>query len=97
MMADQLTDDQISEFKETFSLFDKDGDGCITTKELFIPGHRCSRPQLFMIEDVQLDDGTKDVEMDFDSAPHETIPEISLHAMAGVSGDGNGNAAPGAP
>lgn len=30
-MADQLTDDQISEFKEAFSLFDKDGDGCITT------------------------------------------------------------------
>jgi len=26
-MADQLTDDQISEFKEAFSLFDKDGDG----------------------------------------------------------------------
>jgi calmodulin len=26
-MADQLTDDQIAEFKEAFSLFDKDGDG----------------------------------------------------------------------
>ncbi|KAK1437104.1 hypothetical protein QVD17_02889 [Tagetes erecta] len=34
LMADQLSDDQISEFKEAFSLFDKDGDGCITTKEL---------------------------------------------------------------
>ena len=33
-MANQLTDDQISEFKEAFSLFDKDDDGCITTKEL---------------------------------------------------------------
>ncbi|KAG6436725.1 hypothetical protein SASPL_101627 [Salvia splendens] len=33
-MAVQLTDEQISEFKEAFSLFDKDGDGCITTKEL---------------------------------------------------------------
>ncbi|GMP99236.1 hypothetical protein CsSME_00046786 [Camellia sinensis var. sinensis] len=33
-MADQLTDDQISEFKEAFSLFDKDGDSCIATKEL---------------------------------------------------------------
>ena len=31
-MADQLTDDQISEFKEAFSLFDKDGDGT-----LFVP------------------------------------------------------------
>ncbi|CAM8880717.1 unnamed protein product [Rhodiola kirilowii] len=35
-MADQLNDNQISEFKEAFSLFDKDGDGCITTKELGI-------------------------------------------------------------
>jgi Ca2+-binding EF-hand superfamily protein len=26
-MADQLTDDQIAEFKEAFSLFDKDNDG----------------------------------------------------------------------
>ncbi|KAI3795065.1 hypothetical protein L1987_37709 [Smallanthus sonchifolius] len=33
-MADQLTNDQISEFKEAFNLFDKDGDGCITTNEL---------------------------------------------------------------
>ena len=32
--ADQLTEEQIAEFKETFSLFDKDGDGTITTKEL---------------------------------------------------------------
>ncbi|CAL9174352.1 unnamed protein product [Musa hybrid cultivar] len=28
-MAEQLTDEQISEFKEAFSLFDKDGDGQI--------------------------------------------------------------------
>jgi len=32
--VDTLTEDQISEFKEAFSLFDKDGDGNITTKEL---------------------------------------------------------------
>uniref|UniRef100_A0A8W8P2K7 EF-hand domain-containing protein n=1 Tax=Magallana gigas TaxID=29159 RepID=A0A8W8P2K7_MAGGI len=29
-----LTDEQIAEFKEAFSLFDKDGDGTITTSEL---------------------------------------------------------------
>ncbi|KAG6506705.1 calmodulin-like [Zingiber officinale] len=33
-MAEHLTEEQIAEFKEAFSLFDKDGDGCITTKEL---------------------------------------------------------------
>ncbi|KYO38833.1 calmodulin-alpha [Alligator mississippiensis] len=33
-MGDQLTEEQIAEFKEAFSLFDKDGDGSITTKEL---------------------------------------------------------------
>ena len=30
--AEDLTDDQICEFKEAFELFDKDGDGTITTK-----------------------------------------------------------------
>ena len=29
-----LEKEQIAEFKEAFSLFDKDGDGIITTKEL---------------------------------------------------------------
>ena len=33
-MADQLSEEQIAEFKEAFSLFDKDGDGTITTREL---------------------------------------------------------------
>ena len=33
-MADLLTEEQIAEFKEAFSLFDKNGDGFITTKEL---------------------------------------------------------------
>ncbi|XP_030472915.1 calmodulin-like protein 11 [Syzygium oleosum] len=33
-MADMLTQEQIVEFKEAFTLFDKDGDGCITLEEL---------------------------------------------------------------
>uniref|UniRef100_A0A8D2B0J4 Calmodulin like 3 n=1 Tax=Sciurus vulgaris TaxID=55149 RepID=A0A8D2B0J4_SCIVU len=33
-MTHQLTEEQIAEFREAFSLFDKDGDGCITTQEL---------------------------------------------------------------
>ncbi|XP_033763698.1 calmodulin-A-like [Pecten maximus] len=34
MSIEQLKEDQIAEFKEAFSLFDKDGDGTITSKEL---------------------------------------------------------------
>nr|XP_058131375.1 calmodulin-1-like [Dasypus novemcinctus] len=33
-MADQSTEEHITEAKEAFSVFDKDGDGMITTKEL---------------------------------------------------------------
>tara|TARA_B110001450_G_C17343914_1_gene368632 strand:+ start:94 stop:543 length:450 start_codon:yes stop_codon:yes gene_type:complete len=33
-MAENLSEEQIAEFKEAFSLFDKDGDQTITTKEL---------------------------------------------------------------
>ena len=33
-MAETLSEEQVAEFKEAFSLFDKDGDGTITTKEL---------------------------------------------------------------
>lgn len=35
-MAEQLTEEQIAEFKEAFSLFDNNGDGTITTGELGI-------------------------------------------------------------
>ncbi|CAL8339753.1 unnamed protein product [Boreogadus saida] len=42
-MADQLTEEQIAEFKEAFSLFDKDGDGTITTKELGTVMHSLGR------------------------------------------------------
>ncbi|KAH3713721.1 calmodulin-A-like [Dreissena polymorpha] len=33
-MTETLTDEQVSEFKEAFTLFDKDADGTITTREL---------------------------------------------------------------
>ena len=33
-MTEQLTKEQIAEFKTAFALFDKDGDGTISTKEL---------------------------------------------------------------
>ena len=35
-MTNQLSEEEIAEFKEAFTIFDKDGDGTITTKELGI-------------------------------------------------------------
>ena len=35
-LNNELTEEQMSELKEVFSWFDKDGDGSITTKELGI-------------------------------------------------------------
>ncbi len=32
MATEDLTEDQVAEFREAFELFDKDGDGTITTK-----------------------------------------------------------------
>ena len=34
ILIENLTEEQIAEFKEAFQIFDKDGDGSITTKEL---------------------------------------------------------------
>ena len=33
-MTDELTEDEIAEFKEAYSLYDTDGDGAITSEEL---------------------------------------------------------------
>jgi Ca2+-binding EF-hand superfamily protein len=33
-MVEQLTEDQIAEYKEAFQLFDKNGDGTITAAEV---------------------------------------------------------------
>lgn len=59
---------------------------CYYCDEKFAPGHRCERPQLFMIEDIAepaADDGGDDKPPVTES--HEIIPEISFHAIAGAS------------
>jgi hypothetical protein len=45
-MADQLTEEQIAEFKEAFSLFDKDGDGEFRISVIFIRAQTCLRALL---------------------------------------------------
>jgi Ca2+-binding EF-hand superfamily protein len=35
-MSEQLTEEQIAEFKEAFSLFDKDGDGMLFSLHCFV-------------------------------------------------------------
>lgn len=59
-MTDHLTEEQIAEFKEAFQIFDKDGDGLITTKELGTVmrslGQNLSEDELkTMIEEVDTD------------------------------------------
>jgi calmodulin len=59
-MTDNLTEEQIAEFKEAFQIFDKDGDGMITTKELGTVmrslGQNPSEEELkIMIEEVDAD------------------------------------------
>jgi len=65
-MADKLRDEQIQEFKEAFSLFDKDGDGTITTQELgtvmkSLGQNPCESDLQDMINEVDVDgNGTID-------------------------------------
>jgi calmodulin len=59
-MTENLTEEQIAEFKEAFQIFDKDGDGSITTKELGTVmrslGQNPSEEELsIMIEEVDED------------------------------------------
>ncbi|TFK68284.1 calmodulin mutant SYNCAM64A [Pluteus cervinus] len=59
-MSDQLSPEQIAEYKEAFSLFDKNGDGKITTVELGLVfeslGQPLSETELaFRLNSVDLD------------------------------------------
>nr|TKR74530.1 hypothetical protein D5086_0000295630 [Populus alba] len=57
---------------------------CYYCDEKFVPGHRCARPQLFMIEDSPQTE-IEDVEINQpDLEPSEFLPEISFHAITGT-------------
>ena len=55
---------------------------CFYCDEKFIPGHRCQRPQLFMIEDSTPEEIDTSDDCTVDVATVESFPEISFHAIA---------------
>lgn len=90
---DLLNPEQISEFREAFAFFDKDGDGCITVEELAtvmgsLQGHRPSEDELGeMIRDADADgNGTIDFAEFLALMARKTA---SSSAGAGGGGDGN--------
>ncbi|KAL5781782.1 hypothetical protein ACOSP7_006811 [Xanthoceras sorbifolium] len=52
--------------------------------ERFKPGHRCERPQLFMIEDTE-ELVEENLESLADQQRQEELPEISFHAITGTT------------
>ena len=67
-MVDELTEEQKQEFKDVFSLFDKDGDGTVSTKELGVVMRALSQNPTDaeiaeMIKEVDTD-GNQEVDFD---------------------------------
>ncbi|KAJ0051454.1 hypothetical protein Pint_03499 [Pistacia integerrima] len=57
---------------------------CYYCDKKFVPGHRCERPQLFMIKDSS-DTGIEDDDGDqLEPEPYEALPEISFNAITGT-------------
>jgi calmodulin/calcium-binding protein CML len=90
---DLLSPEQISEFREAFAFFDKDGDGCITAEELAtvmgsLQGQRPGAEELReMIRDADADgDGAIDFA--------EFLGLMARKTAAGAGGDGDGAADP---
>ncbi|GJW92902.1 transposon ty3-G gag-pol polyprotein [Tanacetum coccineum] len=56
---------------------------CYYCDEHYTPGHKCSKPQLFMISDIQeIEEGQHEEPMV--QQPDETPAEISFHAISGT-------------
>eukprot|EP00536_Pseudo-nitzschia_multiseries_P002086 jgi/Psemu1/235350/estExt_Genewise1.C_280011 len=100
-MADQYSEEQIAEFKEAFSLFDKDGDGTIDSEELGgILRSLGNQPTEEEIEDMMREadtdgNGTIDfaefVEMMPTQERDDDAEEEMLEAFRVFDTDGNGS------
>ncbi|KAL5822982.1 hypothetical protein ACOSQ4_020882 [Xanthoceras sorbifolium] len=58
---------------------------CFYCDEKFVPGHRCQRPQLFMIEDSSPNSEPIQTLVDEETILTDPLPKISFHAMAATS------------
>uniref|UniRef100_A0A8C5Y2P8 EF-hand calcium-binding domain-containing protein 11 n=1 Tax=Microcebus murinus TaxID=30608 RepID=A0A8C5Y2P8_MICMU len=65
-MADQLTEEQTAEFKQAFSLFDKDGGGTITTKELGTVTRSLGQNPTEKLTDKEVDEVIREADIDGD-------------------------------
>jgi len=100
-MADQYTEEQIAEFKEAFSLFDKDGDGTIDADELGTVlrslGHQPTEEEVEdMIREADTDgNGTIDFQEFIEMMPtqerDDNAEEEMLEAFRVFDTDGNGS------
>ena len=57
---------------------------CFYCDEKFVLGHRCQRPQLFMIEDSRPIETDTSEDCTVDIGIVESFPEISFHAISGT-------------
>ncbi|KIJ98372.1 hypothetical protein K443DRAFT_680798 [Laccaria amethystina LaAM-08-1] len=86
-MESQLSKEQVDSYKEAFSLFDKDGDGTITTKELGVVmrslGQNPTEAELQdMVNEVDRDgNGTIDFEEFLDMMSRNSIDENAEEEM----------------
>ncbi|KAL5763876.1 hypothetical protein ACOSQ2_016470 [Xanthoceras sorbifolium] len=58
---------------------------CFYCDEKYVLGHRCQRPQLFMIEDMPTYVEDEDTSAHEEQSMLEPLPEISFHAMLGTA------------
>ena len=57
---------------------------CFYCDNKYMSGHCCTRPQMFMMVDVQTEKETTDVDMDIEPL-EEAILEISFHNLVGTA------------
>ncbi|VFQ65141.1 unnamed protein product [Cuscuta campestris] len=57
---------------------------CYYCDEKFFPGHRCSKPQLFMICEATVEEPIEPADQVAEILPQNDMPEVSFHAITGT-------------